>query len=93
MANGEWMEAGNYIVIDLRNGNYALGAKSAQPGVDFAMHLGGMRMDSARKLADKLNAEGHEPEVEPQGRDSAGRFIEKRQRTGAVHNLAERLHD
>lgn len=52
----------HYVVIDLRNGKYALGCDSEVPGVDYVLHLGGMEFQHARMTADKLNKDGHAPE-------------------------------
>ena len=54
----------NYVVISMRNGQYALGATSDEPDVDYTLHLGGMSKAQARKQADVLNAARHKPEPE-----------------------------
>jgi hypothetical protein len=56
----------NYIVIDQRNGNYAVGGRSKVDGVDYALHFGGFTLAKASRIAQEMNAAGHEPEAEAQ---------------------------
>jgi hypothetical protein len=45
----------NYIVIDQRNGNYAVGGRSLVEGVDYALHFGGFTLAKASRIALEMN--------------------------------------